>query len=66
MSFISQCLDCKHFHGDQAGWECDAFPKGIPSEISKNQRDHTQPYPGDNGIQFEPLDESDSVGEEKA
>ena len=33
--------------------KCKAFPKGIPMEIWMGENPHTQPYPGDNGIQFE-------------
>lgn len=52
---------CKHFLGAKylgAGEEtevvyCKAFPDGIPDEISYGTNLHTEPYPGDNGIQFE-------------
>ena len=34
-------------------WVCKAFPDGIPYEITYGDNDHTKPYPGDHGIQFE-------------
>lgn len=47
-----QCLGCSHLH--LAGG-CDAFPEKIPEEIISGERDHREPYPGDNGIRFEAL-----------
>jgi hypothetical protein len=32
---------------------CKAFPDGIPEEISYGDNLHLEPYPGDNGIQYE-------------
>lgn len=63
----TQCLSCKHLRdiNTENGWCCDAFPKyigeddgwpyhnAIPQEILDNEFDHTKPYPGDNGIQYE-------------
>ena len=46
----SQCLNCHHF---RTGYSCAAFPEGIAEEVLLNQKDHRQPLPGDNGIQFE-------------
>lgn len=47
-----QCILCKHYHlGDLT---CDAFPDGIPAQIITGEIDHASPYPGDNGIRFEP------------
>lgn len=57
------CLNCVHFNRDK--WAtCDAFPDGIPFAITSGVYDHRQPYPGDNGIQFEPIDTADDEGGE--
>jgi len=51
------CLGCAHLHrpGDLPQYTCDAFPRGIPVEILKNQFNHTRPHPRDGGIRFEPV-----------
>jgi len=49
MSFSTQCRDCKNRRGD----ECLAF-KEIPVAILTGEHDHRKPYPGDNGIQYQP------------
>ena len=48
------CIYCKLFEG--VPLSCKAFPDGIPTEILTGENDHTKPYKGDNGIQFEPIE----------
>ena len=47
-----QCAECKHYTGLLT---CKAFPKGIPRPVLTGKHDHREPYPGDNGIRFEPV-----------
>lgn len=55
-----RCWNCAHLRNRRMA-ECDAFPDGIPLEIWMNHHWHDEPFPGDNGIQFEqrttPIDE---------
>jgi len=55
----SQCLMCNNFDGNKS-WTpmfvCKAYIGGIPKNIYMNKHDHTEPYKGDNGIQFEPIE----------
>lgn len=50
---VSQCAFCKH--ADSEGG-CKAFGEKIPDVILLNQFDHREPYEGDNGIRFEPVE----------
>ena len=53
------CYSCKN-KGNYGMFHCEAFrDKEIPLEIitGDHDHDHTTPYPGDNGIQFEPITE---------
>lgn len=53
MSETVQCPVCVHYRGEL---KCAAFPEGIPELILTGRHDHTEPYSGDNGIRFEPVD----------
>ena len=57
MSMGTQCIRCKHFLLSTQ-FNCDAFPERIPHEIFVGKVSHKKPYPGDHGIQFEPIEES--------
>jgi len=56
MGGMPQCAECKH--QTEPGY-CEAFPDGIPDEITAGEHDHQNPYPGDNGIRFEPKDDDE-------
>ena len=47
-----QCFVCGRYINKG---RCYAFPNGIPEEILTGEFDHSKPYPGDNGIRFEPV-----------
>jgi hypothetical protein len=44
------CPACVHQH--PGGDTCAAFPHGIPAAIVASGGDHTEPAPGDQGVQF--------------
>ena len=54
---VKQCNSC--IHRVEYSSKCAAFPKGIPDEILLGDFDHQNPYPGDNGIRFEPIKEEE-------
>lgn len=55
------CTLCQHFTGTEPGQRtCKAFPAGIPSEIWRGENPHTEPYEGDQGIQYQELPKPDA------
>lgn len=54
-----QCLECKNYNSlDSENLTCIAYPNGIPDNISTGEHDHKEPFEGDNGVQFEPIEEN--------
>ena len=52
---LGRCHLCKHKFAGKPG--CKAFPDGIPYEIlTAGDTAHSEPYPGDHGLRFEPQD----------
>ncbi|EGW55178.1 hypothetical protein QQ73_12980 [Candidatus Endoriftia persephone str. Guaymas] len=50
-----QCMNCLHrIDSVEGSLICLAFPDGIPEAIVTGEVDHSRPYPGDNGFQYEP------------
>jgi len=52
------CYDCKYFRGSRVG-TCQAFPNQIPDRIWSGKIRHDKPFPGDQGIEFQPIDLSE-------
>ena len=56
---LTKCHKCKYYV-EPTEYDlmpkCKAFPEGIPLEIFREEVDHEKPYPGDNGIQYEPIE----------
>jgi len=48
------CSYCRHLDRTSTKRRCKAFPNGIPLQIWLGTNRHTEPYPGDHGIRFEP------------
>ncbi len=62
---VPVCFKCRHYQGyqEQSRWyRCAAYPDGIPKDIILARNSHLEPYPGDNGIQFEPKPGYDAQG----
>ena len=52
--YTPACFNCSHFRGMVHGKvRCEAFPDGIPRELTLKGAIHNAPFPGDQGILFE-------------
>ena len=58
MRGVPPCVTCKHYSG--TGPSCEAYDR-IPIAIYAAVVDHRKPYPGDNGIQYEPIKDGDNA-----
>lgn len=57
------CTLCRHWRPEQ-GRTCTAFPRAdsIPLPIWRGEHNHTTPYPGDSGVQFESVPDEEVPG----
>ncbi len=58
-----QCFQCANLDRSNSfnPLRCRAFPDMIPVPIQMNKHDHREPYPGDHGIHFEPIEARKTV-----
>jgi hypothetical protein len=48
------CIGCIFHTGNK---KCSVFKKGIPEKIWSGEHNHKNPYPGDDGIRFESIED---------
>lgn len=50
------CTFCKNLIDEGVNRTCRAFPDVIPVQIWTGRNRHTEAFPGDNGIRFDPIE----------
>ena len=52
---VGMCYSCTRMRSGVGDGQptCEAFPAGIPEQITDGGFDHTEPFPGDHGVRFE-------------
>jgi hypothetical protein len=58
LSIFSPCIDCRNY---LVAYTCKAFPEGIPQQFLDGGHDHKTPFPGDHGIMFEGMTETEQT-----
>jgi hypothetical protein len=52
---VKGCGNCRHAHPHTLWTTCDAFPREIPGLFASGEALHAEPWPGDQGIRYEPI-----------
>ena len=61
---IISCPYCKNLTEDltaEGRRTCTAFPGGIPDAINAGENHHIEPFPGDGGIRFDPIEGAEDI-----
>ena len=62
--FVTQCQTCRHFNQwSRKKPRCTAYQDLIPLKIFYGKHDHHYPYPGDEGILYEPIEKTTPTNE---
>jgi hypothetical protein len=59
------CVYCIHKNLLSFNHTCKAFPDGIPKQIIESEVLHREPFQGDGGIRFEPINPEQTYRQEE-